>query len=111
MGENVFGLIRSVKRKFGTFRIILHFVNSRLPGSENSDISTGMENTPLLLDIEAFLAETGTVATRLGLDALKDASFVSDLRNGRQYLPRTELRVRATMAAIRAEQDAKQGAA
>ena len=58
---------------------------------------------PLKADVEAFLAETSIPATVFGVRATKDRNFVRQLRNGRQCLPKTEARVRAAMAELRAE--------
>jgi len=49
----------------------------------------------LLREVERFLRQNGTAATRFGREALGDPRFVFDLRNGRDPRPQTVERVLA----------------
>lgn len=49
----------------------------------------------LLREVERFLRQNGTPATRFGRDAMGDPRFVFDLRNGRDPRPSTVERVLA----------------
>lgn len=51
----------------------------------------------LLSEVEAFLAHTGMPNTTLGALALRDPSFVANLRAGRNITLRTADRVRTFM--------------
>lgn len=57
-----------------------------------------LANQPLLAEIEAFIARTGTTATSFGRDALNDPALVPNLRSGRQVTMRTLHRIREFMA-------------
>lgn len=56
----------------------------------------------LLLDIEAFLTETGMGASYFGKRAVRNSELVDRLRAGRRVWPETERAVRDFMAAERA---------
>ena len=49
----------------------------------------------LLREVEKFLRQNDTAATRFGREAMGDPRFVFDLRNGRDPRPRTVARVLA----------------
>ena len=49
----------------------------------------------LLRDVEKYLRNSNTPATRFGREAVGDPRFVFDLRNGREPRPTTIQRVRA----------------
>jgi hypothetical protein len=49
----------------------------------------------LLRDVEKYLRNSNTPATRFGREAVGDPRFVFDLRNGREPRPTTVNRVRA----------------
>jgi hypothetical protein len=49
----------------------------------------------LLREVEKYLRNNGTPATRFGREAMGDPRFVFDLRNGRDPRPETVARVRA----------------
>ncbi|MCA3254801.1 hypothetical protein [Bradyrhizobium sp.] len=51
----------------------------------------------LLNDIEDFLDRHQMAATKLGREALRDASFVANLRAGRRVFSETEAKVRSFM--------------
>lgn len=51
----------------------------------------------LLWQIERYLKQTGTPATRFGRHAVRDPRLVHDLRRGRQPGVKMERRVRAFM--------------
>jgi hypothetical protein len=53
----------------------------------------------LLREVERFLRQNGTPATRFGREAVGDPRFVFDLRNGRDPRPETVARVRAFLEA------------
>lgn len=53
----------------------------------------------LLREVERFLRQNGTPATRFGREAMGDPRFVFDLRNGRDPRPETVERVRAFLKA------------
>jgi hypothetical protein len=53
----------------------------------------------LLREVERFLRQNGTPATRFGREAMGDPRFVFDLRNGRDPRPETVERVRAYLEA------------
>lgn len=55
-----------------------------------------------LNEVEAFLAETRIEPTVFGKQAMKDPSFVFDLRNGRSPSGKTMDKVREWMASSRA---------
>jgi hypothetical protein len=55
----------------------------------------------LLIEIEAFLIESGLSASRFGLLAAKNARLVERLREGKPVLTTTETRVREWLAANR----------
>lgn len=59
--------------------------------------------SPLLPEVEAFLAETGMTPTRFGNEALKDPLFVPQLRTGRDPGGRVMERVREFMRSHRAD--------
>ena len=56
---------------------------------------------PLLLQIEAFLAETGMHRTMFGLGAMSDSTFVLDLTRGRELRRATRHRALQQMAHYR----------
>lgn len=56
-----------------------------------------MQTTPLLDEIEAFMAKTAMSATAFGQAAAKDRNFVHQLRKGRHCFPRKEQEVRDWM--------------
>jgi len=58
-----------------------------------------MTHKQFLADVEAFLARTGTSASRFGREAIGDPNFVLDLRSGRVPSLRTAERVMSHMAA------------
>jgi phosphopantothenoylcysteine decarboxylase/phosphopantothenate--cysteine ligase len=58
----------------------------------------------LLSEIEAFLAETGMSATKLGLTAINDSHLVKRLRKGTSVTLKTADRVRSYMAQQRGRQ-------
>jgi hypothetical protein len=49
----------------------------------------------LLKEVERFLRQNGTPATRFGREVMGDPRFVFDLRRGRDPRPETIARVRA----------------
>jgi hypothetical protein len=51
------------------------------PASLNGDLTTAQK---FVADVEAFLKASCMSATAFGIEALKDPSFVRDLRNGRK---------------------------
>jgi hypothetical protein len=51
------------------------------PASPNGDLTTAQK---FVADVEAFLKASRMSATAFGIEALKDPSFVRDLRNGRK---------------------------
>lgn len=53
----------------------------------------------LLREVEKFLRQSDTPATRFGREAMGDPRFVFDLRNGRDPRPRTVERVLAYLEA------------
>ena len=53
---------------------------------------------PFLLEIEDFLRKASISATTFGLSVMGDPNFVSDLRKGREVLPRTARRAREQMS-------------
>jgi hypothetical protein len=59
--------------------------------------------SPLLPEIELFIATHGLSPTRFGQDALGDRHFVKQLRRGRRVWPETADKVRRFMATYRAE--------
>jgi len=59
--------------------------------------------TPLLAEIEAFLATHDMAASRFGLLAMGDSHLVRDLRDGRRSWPENEQRVRSFMVTYRPE--------
>jgi hypothetical protein len=62
-----------------------------------------MDHIPdeLLSEVEAFLSETGMPATIFGRQEMNDASFVPDLRAGRECRRSTRERARAAMQRLR----------
>lgn len=57
-----------------------------------------MTHEQFLADVEAFLARTGTSASRFGREAIGDPNFVLDLRSGRVPSLRTAERVMSHIA-------------
>ena len=50
--------------------------------------------------VEKYLRRREIAPTRFGRDVVGDPRFVFDLRNGREPLPRTIMRVRAYLEAV-----------
>lgn len=59
--------------------------------------------TPLLMIVERFLRETQMPATLFGRRALRDPSFVSDLRRGRSVGSSVRCRTEHFMNTMRAD--------
>jgi hypothetical protein len=59
----------------------------------------------LLRRIERYLRGSGTTPTRFGRDAVRDPSFVFDLRLGRQPRPPVERRVQAYLDELEMQQE------
>lgn len=51
----------------------------------------------LIRDVEKFLRETATPATRFGRETIGDPALVFQMRNGRIPRPKTEERIRNFM--------------
>ena len=60
------------------------------------------KKSELMTEIEAFLAETGMAATKLGLTAVHDSHLVKRLRQGHSVTLKTADKVRGYMAEVRA---------
>ena len=54
-----------------------------------------MQPSPLLREVETFLAETGLGPHRFGILAIKNGRLVERLRDGRRVWPETEMAIRA----------------
>jgi hypothetical protein len=59
--------------------------------------------SPLLSEIETFLATHGMSARQFGINAVHDKHFVKELRAGRRCWPETEQRVRLFIVAYKSE--------
>jgi hypothetical protein len=59
----------------------------------------------LLRRIECYLRRSGTTPTRFGRNAVRDPSFVFDLRLGRQPRPPVERRVQAYLDELEMQQE------
>ena len=67
-----------------------------------------MTNQPEILDrVEGFLREARMAPSTFGMKALNDRHFVSQLRSGRECLPKTQNVVLAFMRGYREGLDAK----
>src|SRR5262245_3078906 len=71
-------------------------------GNFPQNAGMGGKRTELLSEIEAFLAETGMAATKLGLSAVNDSHLVKRLRQGSSVTLKTADRLRAYLAQERA---------
>lgn len=59
--------------------------------------------------VDQFLTETGMAERDLGFRSVRDASFVSDLRAGREPRERTRERVLAFMAEVQGQRHGEAG--
>lgn len=57
--------------------------------------------TPILVEIDAFMAETGIGGFRFGMLAIRNGRLVERLRSGGRIWPETEERIREFMVAER----------
>ena len=62
------------------------------------------KKSELMSEIEAFLADTGMAATKLGLTAVNDSHLVKRLRQGHSVTLKTADKVRDYMAEVRSQQ-------
>lgn len=65
---------------------------------------------PILIEIEAFLSETGMSASAFGALAANDRNLVHQLRSGRFCFPKTEAKVREAFAKVRAQRASEDAA-
>ncbi len=65
-----------------------------------------MDRGTLLARIDQFKADTGMSDTAIGLGALKDGKFVTELRAGRRCWPETAEKVLSYLASVETEREA-----
>lgn len=73
---------------------IADFMGAPTSGVAKGPCRKPIDAHPVLIEVEAFLAETGMTATQFGIAALADPKLVFDLRDGRDPRRPTVARIR-----------------